>query len=148
MRDGDRNLLLAAQGSTLLSIKEGAARKILMDVTRPLESAFGGSLTKRIPALGNSRRNSTRNLTQNHGHLRIKRISSGDRTNFEELIDHDCFRSGDDKEFKITVAKLIERIPGVKVVNCRSLERGDHRKNHTTAIRTTAKKPAKTPEFD
>ena len=59
--------------------------------------------------------------------------------NFKAPIDRDCLISGDDKEFKITVAKLIERIPGVKVVNCRSLERGDHRKNHTTASRTTAK---------
>ena len=39
---------LAAQKSTLLSIKEGAAGKPLMDATGPLESCIGGSATKYI----------------------------------------------------------------------------------------------------
>ena len=37
---------LAAQKDTLLSIKEGAAGKPLIDATGPLESAIGGSATK------------------------------------------------------------------------------------------------------
>ncbi|WP_332449338.1 NAD(P)-binding domain-containing protein, partial [Methanoculleus sp.] len=39
---------LAAQKDTLLSIKEGAAGKPLMDATGPLESCIGGSATKYI----------------------------------------------------------------------------------------------------
>src|SRR5674476_354253 len=37
---------LVAQQPTLLSIKEGATGKILMDATEPLESAIGGSPTR------------------------------------------------------------------------------------------------------
>src|SRR5450759_2982757 len=37
---------LVAQQPTLLSIQEGAAGKILMDATEPLESAIGGSPTR------------------------------------------------------------------------------------------------------
>lgn len=54
--------------------------------------------------------------------------------NFKGPIDRNCLMSGDDKEVKITFAKLIERIQGVKVVNCRSLERGVYGKNHTLLI--------------
>ena len=39
---------LAAQKDTLLSIKEGAAGKPLLDATGPLESCIGGSATKYI----------------------------------------------------------------------------------------------------
>jgi predicted dinucleotide-binding enzyme len=42
---------------------------------------------------------------------------------FREPIDCDCLISGDDLESKITVARLIEKILGVKVVDCGPLER-------------------------
>jgi len=50
-------------------------------------------------------------------------ISSEALMNFKEPIDCDCLISGDDQESKTAVAKLIERIPGVKVVDCGPLER-------------------------
>jgi predicted dinucleotide-binding enzyme len=38
-------------------------------------------------------------------------------------IDCDCLICGDDKEAKALVTPLIEKIPGVKVVDCGPLER-------------------------
>ena len=43
--------------------------------------------------------------------------------NFQKPIDCDCLMSGDDLESKKTAAKLIEKIPGVQVVDCGPLER-------------------------
>ncbi|MGZ4924366.1 MAG: NADPH-dependent F420 reductase [Halobacteriota archaeon] len=115
---------LIAQQPTLMSIKEGAAGKILMDATEPLESAIGGSATRclYLPE-GAAAERAQKILPETTVICAFNNISSGALMNFEERIDCDCLISGDDQESKIQVAKLIEQIPGVKVVDCGSLER-------------------------
>ena len=67
----------------------------------------------------------------------------------QEPIDCDCLISGDDQESKITVAKLIEQIPGVQVVDCGPLERAQIIEKITPLlIGLNIKKPAKMPEFE
>ncbi|MGZ4946967.1 MAG: NADPH-dependent F420 reductase [Halobacteriota archaeon] len=115
---------LIAQQPTLMSIKEGAAGKILMDATEPLESAIGGSATRclYLPE-GAAAERAQKILPETTVICAFNNISSGALMNFKERIDCDCLISGDDQESKIQVAKLIEQIPGVKVVDCGSLER-------------------------
>jgi NADPH-dependent F420 reductase len=115
---------LTAQSATLLSIKEEAAGKILMDATEPLESAIGGSPTRclYLPE-GAAVERAQKILPDTTVICAFNNISSGSLMNFNEPIDCDCLISGDDLESKITVARLIEKIPGVKVVDCGPLER-------------------------
>ena len=115
---------LAAQQPTLLSIKEGAAVKILMDATGTLETAIGGSPTRclYLPE-GAAAERAQEILPDTTVICAFNNISSGALMNFTEPIDCDCLISGDDQESKVTVAKLIERIPGVRVLDCGPLER-------------------------
>jgi 8-hydroxy-5-deazaflavin:NADPH oxidoreductase len=115
---------LAAQRATLLSIKEQAVDKILMDATGPLESAIGGSPTRcLILPEGAASERAQKILPETTVICAFNNISSGALMNFNEPIDCDCLIACDDQESKITVAKLIEKIPGVQVVDCGPLER-------------------------
>ncbi|MEN6591627.1 MAG: NADPH-dependent F420 reductase [Methanobacterium sp.] len=115
---------LAAQRATLLSIREGAAGKILMDATGPLETAIGGLPTRclYLPEGAASER-AQKILPETKVICAFNNISSGALMNFNEPIDCDCLISGDDLESKVTAAKLIDKIPGVQVVDCGPLER-------------------------
>ncbi len=115
---------LVAQRATLLSIKDGAAGKILMDATGPLETAIGGSPTRclYLPE-GAAAERAQKIVPETNVICAFNNISSGALMNFTEPIDCDCLISGDDLESKKTVARLIEQIPGVQVVDCGPLER-------------------------
>lgn len=115
---------LAAQRATLMSIKEGATGKILMDATGPLETAIGGAPTRclYLPEGAASER-AQKIVPETNVICAFNNISSGALMNFTEPIDCDCLISGDNPEAKITAAKLIDQIPGVQVVDCGPLER-------------------------
>ncbi len=115
---------LAAQGPTLLSIKEGAAGKILVDVTGPLETAIGGPPTRclYLPE-GAAAERAQKILPDTTVVCAFNNISSGNLLNFKGPIDCDCLMAGDDQEAKATIGKLIEQIPGVRVIDCGPLER-------------------------
>ncbi len=115
---------LAAQQPTLLSIKEGAAGKILMDATGPLETAIGGPPNRclYLPE-GAAAERAQKILPDTTVICAFNNISSGALMNFKEPIDCDCLIAGDDQEAKVTVAKLVDQIPGVQVVDCGPLER-------------------------
>lgn len=115
---------LAAQKSTLLSIKEGAAGKTLLDATGPLESAIGGSpITYLALWDGAAAERSARLLKDTNVICAFNNISSSALMNFTEPIDCDCLISGDDVDSKVVATEVIEKIPGVKVVDCGPLER-------------------------
>lgn len=115
---------LAAQTSTCKSIKEGAKGKIVIDATGPLETAIGGSPTRclYLPE-GAAAERSQKVLPESTVICGFNNISSGQLMNFNEPIDCDCLISGDDLESKVTVGKLIDKIPGVQTIDCGPLER-------------------------
>ncbi|MEN6342567.1 MAG: NADPH-dependent F420 reductase, partial [Methanospirillum sp.] len=115
---------LAAQKDTLLSIKEGAAGKPLMDATGPLESAIGGSATKcmNLPD-GSAAQRAQAILPDAKVICAFNNISQTWFMQLDEPIDCDCLICGNDKDAKAMVTPLIEKIPGVKVVDCGMLER-------------------------
>ena len=115
---------LAAQKSTLLSIKEGAKDKILLDATGPLESAIGGSPIEYVALWdGAAAERSAKILKDSKVICAFNNISSAALMNFKEPIDCDCLISGDDADSKVVAAELIEKIPGVNVIDCGPLER-------------------------
>jgi len=115
---------LAAQKSTLLSIKEGASGKILLDATGPLESAIGGSPIEYVALWdGAAAERSAKILKDANVICAFNNISSAALMNFKEPIDCDCLISGDDANSKAVAAELIEKIPGVNVIDCGPLER-------------------------
>jgi NADPH-dependent F420 reductase len=107
-----------------LSIKDSAAGKVLIDATGPLESAIGGSPTRCIYlSEGAASERAQKILPEANVICAFNNISSGALMNFQKPIDCDCLMSGDNLESKKTAAKLIEKIPGVQVVDCGPLER-------------------------
>ena len=115
---------LAAQKSTLRSIKEGASDKILLDATGPLESAIGGSPIEYVALWdGAAAERSAKILKDANVICAFNNISSAALMNFKEPIDCDCLISGDDANSKAVAAELIEKIPGVNVIDCGPLER-------------------------
>ena len=115
---------LAAQKSTLRSIKEGASGKILLDATGPLESAIGGSPIEYVALWdGAAAERSAKILKDANVICAFNNISSAALMNFKEPIDCDCLISGDDANSKAVAAELIEKIPGVNVIDCGPLER-------------------------
>ena len=115
---------LAAQKSTLLSIKEGAKDKPLLDATGPLESAIGGSPITYLDLWnGAAAERSAKILKDAKVICAFNNISSAALMNFTEPIDCDCLISGDDVGSKAIATGLIEKIPGVNVIDCGPLER-------------------------
>lgn len=115
---------LAAQKSTLLTIKEGASGKILLDATGPLESAIGGSPIEYLDLWeGAAAERASKILKDSNVICAFNNISSAALMNFNEPIDCDCLISGDDADSKIVATELIEKIPGVKVIDCGPLGR-------------------------
>jgi hypothetical protein len=115
---------LAAQKSTLLSIKEGAKGKTLLDATGPLESAIGGSPITYLDLWdGAAAERSAKILKDANVICAFNNISSAALMNFTEPIDCDCLISGDDTDSKVVATELIEKIPGVNVIDCGPLAR-------------------------
>lgn len=115
---------LSAQKSTLLSIKEGARGKILLDATGPLESSIGGSPIAYIDLWdGAAAERSAKILKDTPVICAFNNISSAALMDFEEPIDCDCLISGDNADSKVIAKELIEKIPGINVIDCGSLER-------------------------
>lgn len=115
---------LAAQKSTLLSIKEGSKGKTLLDATGPLESAIGGSPITYLDLWdGAAAERSAKILKDANVICAFNNISSAALMNFNEPIDCDCLISGDDADSKVVATELIEKIPGVNVIDCGPLSR-------------------------
>ena len=115
---------LAAQKSTLISIKEGAKGKTLLDATGPLESAIGGSPITYLDLWdGAAAERSAKILKDANVICAFNNISSAALMNFTEPIDCDCLISGDDADSKVVATELIEKIPGVNVIDCGPLAR-------------------------
>lgn len=115
---------LAAQKSTLLSIKERAKDKILLDATGPLESAIGGSPINYLDLWDGAAAERSAQILKNTNIIcAFNNISSAALMNFTEPIDCDCLIAGDNAESKAVATELIEKIPGVKVIDCGPLVR-------------------------
>ena len=107
---------LAAQKPTIEGIKEFCKDKIVMDATVPLETAIGGKPFRFIDA----------KILEGTGAKVICafcNISNSHLANIPEEIDCDCLIAGDDADAKATAAEIIDKIPGIKTIDCGILEK-------------------------
>ncbi|HOT93998.1 MAG TPA: NADPH-dependent F420 reductase [Methanoregulaceae archaeon] len=115
---------LAAQKETLISIREGAVGKPLLDATGPLESCIGGSASRYIDLPeGSAAQRAQAILPEAKVICAFNNISQSWFMQLDEAIDCDCLICGDDRDAKALVTPLIEKIPGVRVIDCGPLER-------------------------
>ena len=117
---------LAAQMGTLKSVKDFVGDKILIDATVPLDTVVGGGPMRYVDLWQGSAAERTAEILKGTGVKVISafnNISNSHLMNFEEEIDCDCLVSGDDDEAKKIAIELIDKIPGVKCIDCGPLER-------------------------
>lgn len=117
---------LAAQKATLKSIKDYVADKIIIDATVPLETAIGGSPARFVDLMEGSAAERTQKILQKTGAKVVagfNNISNSQLDNIPEPIDCDCLIAGNDNDAKAQVKELIEKLPGVRCIDCGKLEK-------------------------
>ena len=128
-KEGDLLILtvpLAAQKPTLQSIKEFVGEKILIDATVPLETAIGGSPARFVNLMEGSAAERTAKILQKTGAKVIagfNNISNSQLENIPEPIDCDCLIAGNNNDAKKEAKELIEKLPGVRCIDCGKLEK-------------------------
>lgn len=128
-KEGDLLILtvpLAAQKPTLQSIKEFVGEKILIDATVPLETVIGGSPARFVNLMEGSAAERTAKILQKTGVKVIagfNNISNSQLENIPEPIDCDCLIAGNNNDAKKEAKELIEKLPGVRCIDCGKLEK-------------------------
>ena len=128
-REGDVLIItvpLAAQKPTLEGIKEFCKDKIVMDATVPLETAVGGKPFRFIDLMEGFAAERTAKILEGTGAKVICafcNISNSHLSNIPEEIDCDCLIAGDDVDSKKVATDIINKIPGVKTIDCGILEK-------------------------
>ena len=117
---------LAAQKPTVEGIKEFCKDKIVMDATVPLETAIGGKPFRFIDLMEGSAAERTAKILEGTGAKVICafcNISNSHLANIPEDIDCDCLIACDDNDAKAAAAEIIDKIPGIKTIDCGILEK-------------------------
>jgi NADPH-dependent F420 reductase len=117
---------LLGQMGTLKSVKNFVSGKILIDTTVPLDTLVGGRPDRYVDLWQGSAAERTAEILKDKGVKvvsALNNISKSHFMNFNEEIDCDCLVSGDDVEAKKIAMELIDKIPGIKCIDCGSLEK-------------------------
>lgn len=117
---------LQAQKATLDSIKEYVDGKIIIDATAPLNSNIGGSPMEFIEVWEGSAAERTVAILKDKDVGIVSaysNISSSSLMNHERDIDCDCLVCGDDDEAKLKAMELVNKLPGVKAIDCGGISR-------------------------
>lgn len=117
---------LQAQKPTLDSIKEYVDGKIIIDATAPLNSNIGGSPMEFIEVWEGSAAERTVAILKGKDVAIVSaysNISSSSLMNHEKDIDCDCLVCGNNDEAKLKAMELVNKLPGVKAIDCGDLSR-------------------------
>ena len=115
----------SAHAPTLKGIAKVAREgQIFLDATVPLAPAVGGRPTRMIGVWQGSAAQQVQELLPDHVHVisGLHTISAASLADIEHVFDEDVLVCGDDKEAKATVQALIDRIPGLRSVDCGKLD--------------------------
>jgi NADPH-dependent F420 reductase len=127
---GDADLVFvtvpyAGQADTYRSLKDHWPDGVIVcDTTTPLASAVGGRATQVLRPWHGSAAEQARALLPKG----VRLVSGFHSVGAEPLTDHphpvdaDALLCGDDAEAKVAVGELVERIPGMRWVDCGPLE--------------------------
>lgn len=117
---------LQAQTATLKTIKPFVKGKIFLDATVPLETAIGGQVTRILKLPEGSAAERTAQILEGEDVKVIaafNNLSNSLLLNVPEEIDCDCIIAGDDEKSKEIATELIEKIPGIRVIDAGKLEK-------------------------
>lgn len=117
---------LQAQKPTLDSIKEYVDGKIIIDATAPLNSNIGGSPMEFIEVWEGSAAERTVAILKGKDVAIVSaysNISSSSLMNHEKDIDCDCLVCGNNDEAKLKAMELVNKLPGVKAIDCGDISR-------------------------
>lgn len=117
---------LVAQTATLKTIKPFVEGKIIIDATAPLEAAIGGKASCILDVYEGSAAERTAHILAGCDVKVIaafNNISNSLLLNIPNDIDCDCLMAGDDKEAKAAAKEIINKLPGVRVIDVGKLEK-------------------------
>ena len=106
--------------------EDAAKEGDVLIITVPLETAIGGKPFRFIDLMEGSAAERTASILEGTGAKVICafcNISNSHLANIPEDIDCDCLIAGDDAEAKATAAEIIDKIPGIKTIDCGILEK-------------------------
>jgi 8-hydroxy-5-deazaflavin:NADPH oxidoreductase len=115
----------AGQAATYRSLKDSwADGAIVCDTTTPLASAVGGRPTQVLRPWHGSAAEQARALLPKGVRLvsGLHSVGAEPLTDLESPVEADALLCGDDAEAKAAVGGLVELIPGMRWVDCGSLE--------------------------
>lgn len=98
--------------------------QLLIDATVPLAAAFGGKATRTLGVWQGSAAQQARELAPDGVRVvsAFHTVSAALLTDLDHELDEDVLICGDRREDKARVAELVERIDGLRPVDCGALE--------------------------
>lgn len=115
----------AGQAATYRSLKDHwADGAIVCDTTTPLASAVGGRATQLLRPWQGSAAEQARSMLPGAVRLvsGLHSVGAEPLSDLSEEVDGDALLCGDDAEAKAAVGEMVERIPGMRWVDCGPLE--------------------------
>lgn len=115
----------ASQPQTLLGLrKELVAGQILLDTTVPLASAVGGRATRSLGVWqGSAAEQAAELVPAGVGVVSaLHTVAASQLADLRHAFDQDVLVCGDSDADKRTIAGLLERIPGMRCIDCGRLE--------------------------
>jgi NADPH-dependent F420 reductase len=98
--------------------------QILIDATVPLAAAVGGKATRTLGVWQGSAAQQAQEMVPAGVRVvsALHTVSAALLADLDHLLDEDVLVCGDRREDKARVAELVERIPGLRAVDCGKLE--------------------------
>lgn len=115
----------AGQAAIYRSLKDHWTPGVIVcDTTTPLASAVGGRATQILRPWQGSAAEQARVLLPEGARLvsGFHSVGAEALTDLSEPVDADALLCGDDAEAKVAVGEMVERIPGMRWVDCGPLE--------------------------
>jgi 8-hydroxy-5-deazaflavin:NADPH oxidoreductase len=115
----------ASQAETLTSLKDALRDgQLVIDATVPLAGAVGGKATRVLGVWQGSAAQQAEEMTPDGVRVvsAFHTVSAAAPTDLEHELHEDVLMCGDRREDKLRVAELVDRIPGLRAVDCGRLE--------------------------
>ena len=98
--------------------------QILIDATVPLAAAVGGKATRTLGVWQGSAAQQAQEMVPAGVRVvsALHTVSAALLADLDHLLDEDVLVCGDRREDKARVAELVERVPGLRAVDCGKLE--------------------------
>jgi NADPH-dependent F420 reductase len=113
------------QSETLKNIKESLHQgQLLIDATVPLAAAVSGRATRMLGVWQGSAAQAAQEMVSDGVTVvsALHTVSAASLTDLDCALDQDVLVCGDSREDKLRAARLIERIDGLRCVDCGRLE--------------------------